>query len=92
MSIWKVEVPCLESQVLRIDTCMVALGEYLFCELERMDCTMAEMGRRCGLSTRLIEKIVSRKSPGIQLATFLKIAQGLGMRASELLAEMEGGA
>lgn len=90
MSIWKVEVPCPESQVLRIDTCMKALSEYLFTVLVDRQCSIRELSRDCGLCARELEKIINRETSGIRLSTFLKIAQGLGIKTSILMEKMEG--
>lgn len=90
MSIWKEEEPINEP--MDIESCMEALSEYLFSELAKRKCSVRELSNGCGLCTRELEKIIKRETPGIRLATFLKIAQGLGTSASQMFAEMESSA
>jgi len=56
-------------------------------ERERQGLSMRELGRRCGMAGSEISRMEGGSDP--RLSTMRRVAQGLGVRISELLRDVD---
>jgi transcriptional regulator with XRE-family HTH domain len=68
----------------------VNLSAFLRRELHRRDWSAEEFGRRAGLGTSHVYQILAEKKQGIRATTLDRIAHGLDMTTSQLVAALEG--
>lgn len=71
------------------EECMEELRNRIFKTLYQKNCTMTEIAEECGVSVDAISNILSGKRTGIRLITFLNVSYGMGLCASEVIADAE---